>query len=172
MQRAADILRQARVLSGVSQVELSRRTGVAQSTISAYERGINEPSLKSLRALVAGTGLDMEIALRYGCQRRLPTTRTGELLRSRAGELAAAAKRLGASNLRVFGSVARGEDGPNSDIDLLVDVEPGTSLIGLGKLETAFEAVLGREVDVVPASSLKAGIKEQVLSEAIALESQ
>lgn len=66
-----------------------------------------------------------------------------------------AASRHGASNVRLFGSVARGEDGPESDVDLLVDVEPGTGLFALGRLEVELERILGRPVDVVPARSLR-----------------
>lgn len=169
--RSRDILRQARVLGGVSQVELARRTGVAQPTISAYERGVHEPSLATLRTLVAGSGLEMDVVLRRPGERRgLPTTSTGRLLRTKASELISAARRLGAANVRVFGSVARGEDGPDSDIDLLVDLESGTGLIGLGRLQHAFESVLGRAVDVVPASGLKPSLRTDVLAEAISLE--
>lgn len=171
MDRAADILRQARRLGGVSQVELSRRTGIAQPTISAYEREVHEPSLKSLRTLVAGTGMRLNLTLLpSGQARELPTTVLGTLLRDKRDELVAVAKRHGASNLRVFGSVARGEDGPDSDIDMLVDLAPGTSLTGLGRIQEALETVLGRKVDVTPASALKAGLKDSVLAEAIALE--
>ena len=152
-------------------MELARRTGVAQPTISAYERGVHEPSLRTLRTLVAGSGLELDIVLRRPGERRgLPTTATGWLLRDKASELISAARRLGAANVRVFGSVARGEDGPDSDIDLLVDLEGGIGLIGLGRLQQAFEAVLCRTVDVVPASGLKSSLRPGVLAEAISLE--
>ena len=101
----------------------------------------------------------------------LPGTPTGELLRERCSELVAAGKRLGATNLRVFGSAARGDDEPSSDIDILVDLSPTVTLVGLGRLEEDFEAILQRKVDVVPASGLKPGIREQVLHEAVPLES-
>lgn len=171
MQRSADILRQARLRGGLSQSRLALRTGVAQPTISAYERGVHEPSLATLRTLVAGAGLELDVALREPGQRReLPTTVTGLLLREKAAELVAVARDLGASKLRVFGSVARGEDGPTSDIDLLVDLEPGVGLVGLGRLQEEFEAILGRRVDVIPASNLKPALRDDVLLEAVAVE--
>lgn len=80
------------------------------------------------------------------------------------------AKRHGAGNLRVFGSVARAEDGSESDIDMLVDLAPGTGLVRLGVMEEELEAILGREVDLVPASSLRSEFREGVLAEAIALK--
>ena len=58
------------------------------------------------------------------------------------------ATRHGARNVRVFGSIARGEDRPDSDVDLLVDVEPGRSLLDVIALEQDLEALLGRPVDV------------------------
>jgi len=69
----------------------------------------------------------------------------------------------------VFGSTARGTDGPESDIDLLVDIAPGVSLFGLTRLEIALSDLLGLPVDVVPASSLKDRIVDDVMNEAIPL---
>ena len=170
MKTSADVVRQARRFAGFSQAELARRTGIAQPTISAYERGVHEPSLSTLQALVAGTGKVLELKLRnHDIGPELPSTPTANLILERCGALLDAAACHGASNLRVFGSVARGSDGPESDIDLLVDLSPSVTLIGLGRLEEEFEAVLGRRVDVVPASGLKPRIRDAVLEEAIPL---
>lgn len=172
MESAASVIRQARRVRGVSQAELARRTGIAQPTISGYERGQHEPSLKTLKQLVEGTGLTLELRLHQdGARRRLPTTVLGSLLNERSDELIAIGRRYGASNIRVFGSVARGDDGLGSDVDLLVDLAPSTSLIDLGNLEEAFSQLLERTVDVVPASALKPRLRDAVLTEAIPLES-
>ncbi|HZJ09767.1 MAG TPA: nucleotidyltransferase family protein [Trueperaceae bacterium] len=101
---------------------------------------------------------------------RLRGTATGVLIYQNRNALIEAGNRLGATNLRVFGSVARGDAGPDSDIDILVDLAPTVSLIGLGELEEAFAKILGRKVDAVPASGLKSGIRAAVLKEAIPLE--
>jgi len=79
----------------------------------------------------------------------------------------AAAARFGASNLRVFGGVARGEEGPDSDIDLLVDLAPGTSLVALGALERELSRVLGSHVDVAPSDSLRRSVREEAERDAI-----
>ena len=79
------------------------------------------------------------------------------------------ATRRGATNLRVFGSVARGEDTEASDIDLLVDLAPGTGLFGLIGLQRELAELLGKDVDLVPASGLKADLRDTVLAEAIDL---
>ena len=79
------------------------------------------------------------------------------------------AKQYGVTNIRVFGSVARGEDSAKSDIDFLVDMEPGRSLFDLGGLLMDLESLLGYKVDVVTEKSLHWYIRERVLSEARSL---
>jgi uncharacterized protein len=94
---------------------------------------------------------------------------TVEQLRSRREEILRVAARYGARNMRVFGSVARGEAGPDSDLDFLVDMEPGRSLFDLGGLLMDLQNLLGRRVDVVTESGLRARIRDRVLREAIPL---
>ena len=71
--------------------------------------------------------------------------------------------------MRVFGSVARGEDTAGSDIDLVVDLDDGVSLIGLEGLRRELVELLRSNVDVVPAATLKPGTRNEILAEAIAL---
>ena len=75
----------------------------------------------------------------------------------------------GAKNLRIFGSVARGEDDEKSDLDLLVDLEPVRSLFDLGGLAIKLQELLGCSVDVVTEKGLKQRIRDHVLQEAIKL---
>lgn len=90
-------------------------------------------------------------------------------LRRVKGELVAVAAQRGATNLRVFGSVARDEAGPSSDLDLLVDLEPGRSLVDLGGLLMDLTELLGVDVDVVTVASLKSRVRTRVLAEAVLL---
>jgi hypothetical protein len=76
------------------------------------------------------------------------------------------AERRGARNIRVFGSVARGEAGPESDLDLLVEMEPGRSLLDHIALIQDLEEVLGCRVDVVTEAGLRERIRPRVLREA------
>ena len=92
-----------------------------------------------------------------------------ELLQAKREDILRTAAKYGAYNVRVFGSVARGEADENSDIDLLVDMEPRRSLFELGGLWTDLEDLLGCKVDVVPEDCLRARIRERVLKEAVAL---
>jgi predicted nucleotidyltransferase len=92
-----------------------------------------------------------------------------ELLQKKREDILRIAKQHGAYNVRVFGSVARGEDDEQSDIDLLVDLEPGRSLLDLGGLLMDLQDLLQSDVDVVTERGLRTRIKERVLREAIAL---
>jgi len=92
-----------------------------------------------------------------------------ELLKSKRQEILAIAARHGARNVRVFGSVARGEAKPESDIDILVEMESGTSLMDHVTLMQDLEDLLERKVDVVSDRALHWYIRERVLAEATPL---
>jgi predicted nucleotidyltransferase len=77
------------------------------------------------------------------------------LVESRREQVMAIAARNHASRVRLFGSAARGDDRPDSDIDLLVDFEDDSSLFDLMRMERDLKALLGRSVDVVSAGGLK-----------------
>lgn len=92
-----------------------------------------------------------------------------ETIRRKRDRLLAVAERHGARNLRVFGSVARGEADAASDLDLLVDLEPGRSLVDLGALLVELEAELGTRVDVVTEAGLRPALRGRVLRDAVPL---
>lgn len=94
---------------------------------------------------------------------------TDELLKAKRGEILRIAAKHGAYNVRVFGSVARGEAGPESDVDLLVEMEEGRSLFDLVGLWQELEDLLGRKVDVVEPEGLHWYIRARVLNEAVPL---
>jgi predicted nucleotidyltransferase/DNA-binding XRE family transcriptional regulator len=167
---AGALLRQARKRVGLSQVDLAARAGVTQSVISAYESGQRQPSVPALARLVDATGFELTLGLRKppGRLRRLSGP-VGRRVHRHRKDLVAVAAGHGVSNLRVFGSVARGEDRPDSDVDLLADFPPGLSLFELGRLEDDLEAILGTRVDLIPAADLKPGVRERVESDLIAL---
>ena len=92
-----------------------------------------------------------------------------QLLRQKREEILNICARHGAHNVRVFGSVARGEAGEQSDIDLIVEFEPGRSLLDHAALWLELQELLGCEVDVVSARGIKPDIRQRVLEEAIPL---
>lgn len=124
-----------------------------------------------MRRLIEATGhqLAVELVPAPPDQLGLPETRLGRRLRRHRRAVIELAARRGAHNARVFGSVARGEDTDTSDIDLLVDLDDNVGVVALGGLRRELTALLGVDIDVVPASSLKPGIREDVLAEAIRL---
>lgn len=167
---AASLLREARLRAGLSQVELASRAGVTQSVVSAYESGGRQPSLPTLARLVAATGFELDVRLRRTPSplRRL-TGPLGRRVLAHRSELRKISAAHGASNVRVFGSVARGEENTESDIDLLVDVAPGVGLLGLARLQRDLEGVLKARVDLVPAEGLKPTVRADVDTDLISL---
>ena len=167
---AGAMLRRARKRAGLSQVDLAARAGVTQSVISAYESGQRQPSLPALARLIGAAGFELTLGLRRpaGRLRRLSGP-VGHRVRRHRKDLVAAAAAHGVSNLRVFGSVARGEDRPGSDVDLLADFPPGLSLSGPGRPEADLEGILGTRVNLIPAADLKPGIRQRVQPDLIPL---
>jgi len=92
-----------------------------------------------------------------------------EVLKAKREEILRIAARHGARNVRLFGSVARGEADAKSDVDVLVDMEPGRSLLDMGGLLMDLQDLLGCRVDVVSERGLRERIRERVLQEAIPL---
>ena len=92
-----------------------------------------------------------------------------ELLADKREAIHRLATTYGARNVRVFGSLARGEADERSDVDFLVDMEPGRSLLDLGGLLMDLQDLLGHNVDVVTESGLKPRIRRRVLEEAVPL---
>jgi predicted nucleotidyltransferase len=90
-----------------------------------------------------------------------------ELLKEKREEILRIAAKHGARNVRVFGSVARDEADEGSDIDLLVELEPGRSLMDHAALWLELQQALGRRVDVVSDRGIKPRMRERVLREAI-----
>lgn len=97
---------------------------------------------------------------------RETTVEVGQLLKNSREDILRIATRYGAHNVRVFGSAVRGEADADSDIDVLVELEPGRNLLDLGGLLMDLQELLGRRVDVVTEKGLRPRIRERVLREA------
>lgn len=92
-----------------------------------------------------------------------------ELLHLKKEEVQRIARQHGATNLRVFGSVARGEAKEGSDLDLLVEMEPGRSLLDLVAIKQDLEDLLGCKVDVVTEAAVSPYLRARVVNEAVLL---
>jgi uncharacterized protein len=95
--------------------------------------------------------------------------RANDLLKERRDEILQIAAKYGARNVRVFGSAARGDAGEDSDIDFLIEMEPGRSLLDLGSLQAELEGLLECQVDVVTEGGLYWLLRRRILKEARAL---
>lgn len=165
------ILREARQRANLSQTDVAERAQVAQSVVSAYEGNRRSPSLATLSRLIEATGhhLAFELERDEDVPPGLPNTPLGRRLRHHRKAIVACSARYGASNVRVFGSVARGEDHPDSDIDLVVDLAPGTGLLSLERLRRELADLLGTAVDVVPSDSLRPRVRRELARDAVPL---
>jgi hypothetical protein len=92
-----------------------------------------------------------------------------KLLQANRERILQTAAKYGAYNVRIFGSVARGEADASSDVDFLVEMEPGRSLFDLGGLLMDLQELLNCKVDIVTEKGLRQRIRERVLKEAISL---
>lgn len=92
-----------------------------------------------------------------------------DIVREKREEILAIARKHGAFNVRVFGSVARGEADEKSDIDLLVDLDAERSLFDLGALVVELNETMGHHVDVVTERGIRGRIRDRIVGEAVAL---
>jgi len=124
-----------------------------------------------LSKLIEATGhqLTLNVEPLPGRRLGLPDTPLGRRLRRHRRAVIDRAEHRGIRNIRVFGSVARGDEHQGSDIDLLVDVDDGVGLVALAGVARELSDLLGAPVDVVPADSPKRAIRANVFAEAVPL---
>ena len=144
----AESIRQARLHAGLSQAELARLAGISQSNLCAIETGARRASPAMVRRIMDAM------------------TRPSERLRRHRAEVLELIAKSGATNPRVFGSVARGEDTPESDLDLLVAL-PLEKTWGFA-LPSELGELLGIPVDVVLDSAFEPR-RDNILVDAVAL---
>jgi uncharacterized protein len=161
---ASVLLRRARERAGLSQAALAAGAGTSQSAVARYETGAAQPSLATLERLLAACGDRLELrAVRTAGRAGV----SGSVVRRHRRELLDLARRHGARNMRVFGSTARGEAGPESDVDLLVDMEPGRTLLDLVALRREASALLGVDVDIATPEMLREAVLREAQRDAV-----
>jgi uncharacterized protein len=172
----ATAIRRARAGAGLSQVDLAARAGTSQSALARYETGTALPTLPTLERLLSACGRRLEIQTPPAARSSAPATSIRGQLGPQAEELRRGRRRLldaadkhGIGRLRVFGSLARGEAEAASDVDLLVDLKPGRTLLDLAAFRREAGKILNLPVDVATADMLKERIRDEALSEALPL---
>jgi uncharacterized protein len=166
---AGALLAQVRHEAGLTQAELARRAGTSQAMVARYENGAASPTVRTLTRLLRAAGHELKLSgpATSAGPRRSPAA---ALLREHRAEIRAAADAVGAENVRVFGSVARGDDTPESDIDLLVDFPAHErGLFPLLQLAGEIKSLVGRPVDVAAVDVMAAPVRERALAEAVPL---
>jgi predicted nucleotidyltransferase/DNA-binding XRE family transcriptional regulator len=167
----AHVLRDARQLGGLTQAQLSTRSGVTQSVISAFERGRREPGAETFLMLIEAAGLDFIIRVPTNSHQHptLPdSAQTRALVKPRQQILDLVAEHH-ASNVRIFGSVARGEARPDSDIDILVDFGPNTGLFSIVALQESLSKLLHFPIDLGDPKSLNPHVQPSVAKDQLSL---
>jgi len=161
-------LRSLRENAGLSQSDLGRRAGIPQSAISRYESGSKTPTLSVLERVVEAAGYDVTFAFQ-------PTLLfegafegpVGRRVQPRRAALRSLFAEAGATFPRVFGSVSRGEDREDSDLDVVVDLPDGMGLVGWAALARQASDIAGVEVDLVPRDGLTADVARAVARDGV-----
>ncbi|HEY5267186.1 MAG TPA: helix-turn-helix domain-containing protein [Acidimicrobiales bacterium] len=165
MDTAALILR-TRTNGDLTQHELARRAGTPQSAVARYETGISSPSVNTLERLARERGAELTISTKRapasGLSGELPT-----LLRHHRFEILQLAHRTGVINVRIFGSVTRGENDANGDVNLLVDFDTSFGLLPIATLSQQISYLVKTAVDVTPVQLLKKEIARDALRDAV-----
>jgi predicted nucleotidyltransferase/DNA-binding XRE family transcriptional regulator len=162
------LITNARNNSGLTQAELASRAGTSQAAIARYEADRVSPSVSTLERVLRAAGEDLLLSSVRGNQTDLSSEKA-QLVRRHKVAITNLARTHGARNIRLFGSVVRGEDTAKSDIDFLVDAPKEKALSISISLQAALEDLLKCKVDVSPESIMKPNVRKAALKEAVAI---
>jgi predicted nucleotidyltransferase/DNA-binding XRE family transcriptional regulator len=160
---AAELIRDSRLAAGLTQTQLAERAGTSQAAVARYEKGHATPALVTIERLLDVCG--QRLVLSTEARPRQP--KTVDEIRKLRRPLLELARRHGATGLRLFGSVARGDDRSDSDVDLLVDLEPGRTLLDLAAIRREAAELLGRDVDVTTMEMLREPVRREAARDAV-----
>jgi hypothetical protein len=147
---------------------MALRAGTSQPAVARYENGKTSPSTSTLLRLVRAGGYDIDVRIKKATASNLSGSRAQKVRRAKVAIKAIMGK-SGASNVRLFGSVARGQDTRTSDIDFLVDYDLSKGLMPIHRLNRELSKLLEERVEVAPVGALKPEILKNALAEAVPL---
>lgn len=166
--RVGRLIRDARKRARFSQAGLAARAGTSQPAVARYESERTTPSLSTLGRLLAACGSQLVLGTDPAASRS--SGRRGKrgmsAIHGARQRLLQAARRHGIRHIRMFGSVARGEETEHSDIDLLVDLAPGRTLIDLIGFQQEAEDMLGVRVDAAAPRFMKSRVRARAVRDA------
>ena len=157
----------ARVAADTDRLRAQASTSLREAVGNAADRGLTQ---KQIAHAIGRSQPEVSRLIRaYRATRFQPSSPLGRILAQHRNEILALAHAHKVSNVRIFGSVVRGQDDEASDIDLLVDLDPGADLLDLAALDIDLERLLGHPVDIVPARMLKPHVALSALADAVKL---
>lgn len=167
----ASLIREARAAAGLTQAELARRAGTSQPAVVRYESGAASPSVVTLERLLRAAGRRLELSAVPTATAHDASSVRMRKLRAHRREILALARAHGVRDVRIFGSVARGDDTEASDIDLLVDAgdDYWAGLARLSDLRSSISTLIDERVDVWALPYMKQRVAASALAEAVAL---
>jgi predicted nucleotidyltransferase/DNA-binding XRE family transcriptional regulator len=168
---AAALVQLLRQNAGLTQTELASRSGTTQAMIARYESGAVSPTLRTLDRIFRECGSRLEVSYLPPKRPQNQALLSGPLGRRVAAnrrEIRQIVRSAGATNPRVFGSVARGVESPRSDIDIVVTLaKRQKDLKPLLRIKDELSALLGAKVDVVAESALLPKVMRRVERDSI-----
>ena len=163
------LIRRARRRAGLTQVQAAGEAGTTQAMIARYEQGSVSPTVSTLRRILGALGHEVEIVIRESTCRPLSGP-IGRLVHEHRREIRRLVSASGAKNPRVFGSVARGQEHPQSDLDMLVDFPVRThEMLPLAHLADEISRMVGVNVDVAASEALSPPVAATALHDAVPL---
>lgn len=163
------ILANARKSSRLTQKQVAERAGTTQSAIARYEKGTLTPSVDTLQRLLKANGFDLVLDIKK-TQKMAQRSPLAKKIQAKRGSIKKILLDAGATNIRIFGSVARGTDTKSSDVDFLVDVsKESKDAIKVILSASKLERILGCKVDVIVSHMCKKEVLKSALSDAIPL---
>lgn len=158
--------RLAESAESADQLRAQARELLVNSVADAHQAGMTQ---REISASLGRSQPEVSRLLKLSPPRFKPKTELGRKLVRHRHLVLQEIEDAGASNVRVFGSVARGEDGPDSDVDLLIEIPDGFTLFDLGRLQVAVERALDHATDVIPDRGLKGRIRSRAFEDAVPL---
>ena len=162
------ILINARKSSLLTQAQVAARAGTTQSAIARYEKGTLSPSIHTLQRLLKANGFDLVIDVKPA---RKIASRSAlyKKIQANRGEIRKILHSAGAENIRLFGSVARGDDNDLSDVDILVSKPDKQNVLEIYKQHKKLSRLLGVRVDIGIEHLLISEVRKSALRDAIPL---
>ncbi|MFM8448211.1 MAG: helix-turn-helix domain-containing protein [Candidatus Nanopelagicaceae bacterium] len=162
------LLINARKTSLLTQKQVAERAGTNQAAVAKYEAGTKTPSVDTLIRLLKANGFDLVLDVKK-TKKIYKRSELYKRVQAHRGEIRNLLHSAGATNIRIFGSVARGDDDDMSDLDILVQRVEGANVLDIYKCHHAIKRMVGVRVDIGIEHLLISEVRKSALRDAIPL---